>query len=149
MKQLVAFYIRFVVFWLQKFEVHPDPTVSVTHMACAGGGVWMSFSEGSSIRLFHTETLELLQEINISTRSMLLNTGTHSTHCSVLFSSFTIICTACKFKKKKKTKKKKVFFLWMGAFLFKPRFTQILFLNRCTVLMSVPRLLLWHKNTKR
>uniref|UniRef100_A0A3Q1AT68 DH domain-containing protein n=1 Tax=Amphiprion ocellaris TaxID=80972 RepID=A0A3Q1AT68_AMPOC len=36
----------------------------VAHMACAGGGVWMAFSEGSSIRLFHTETLELLQEIN-------------------------------------------------------------------------------------
>lgn len=45
-------------------------------MACAGGGVWMAFSEGSSIRLFHTETLELLQEINISTRSTLQNTGT-------------------------------------------------------------------------
>ncbi|XP_026162721.1 rho guanine nucleotide exchange factor 10-like protein isoform X2 [Mastacembelus armatus] len=59
----------------QKFEVHPDPMVSVTHMVCAGGGVWMAFSEGSSIRLFHTETLELLQEINISSRSMLLNTG--------------------------------------------------------------------------
>lgn len=59
----------------QKFEVHPDPMVSVTHVACAGGGVWMAFSEGSSIRLFHTETLELLQEINISTRSMLQNTG--------------------------------------------------------------------------
>uniref|UniRef100_A0A4W6EFM6 Rho guanine nucleotide exchange factor 10 like n=1 Tax=Lates calcarifer TaxID=8187 RepID=A0A4W6EFM6_LATCA len=52
----------------QKFEVHPDPLVSVAHMAFAGGGVWMAFSEGSSIRLFHTETLELLQEINISTR---------------------------------------------------------------------------------
>ncbi|XP_047203155.1 rho guanine nucleotide exchange factor 10-like protein isoform X4 [Girardinichthys multiradiatus] len=59
----------------QKFEVHPDPMVSVTHVACAGGGVWMAFSEGSSIRLFHTETLELLQEINISTRSMLQSTG--------------------------------------------------------------------------
>ncbi|XP_062271880.1 rho guanine nucleotide exchange factor 10-like protein isoform X2 [Scomber scombrus] len=59
----------------QKFEVHPDPMVSVAHMARAGGGVWMAFSEGSSIRLFHTETLELLQEINISTRSTLLNTG--------------------------------------------------------------------------
>ncbi|XP_058487431.1 rho guanine nucleotide exchange factor 10-like protein isoform X2 [Solea solea] len=59
----------------QKFEVHPDPMVSVAHMACAGGGVWMAFSEGSSIRLFHTETLELLQEINVSTRSTLLNTG--------------------------------------------------------------------------
>ncbi|XP_055016673.1 rho guanine nucleotide exchange factor 10-like protein isoform X1 [Boleophthalmus pectinirostris] len=62
-------------FNLQRFEVHPDPVVSVAHMAQAGGGVWMAFSEGSSIRLFHTETLELLQEINISTRSTLLNTG--------------------------------------------------------------------------
>uniref|UniRef100_A0A3Q1FJN6 Rho guanine nucleotide exchange factor (GEF) 10-like a n=1 Tax=Acanthochromis polyacanthus TaxID=80966 RepID=A0A3Q1FJN6_9TELE len=62
----------------QKFEVHPEPMVSVAHMACAGGGVWMAFSEGSSIRLFHTETLELLQEINVSTRSTLLNTGQKS-----------------------------------------------------------------------
>uniref|UniRef100_A0A3P8TZU7 Rho guanine nucleotide exchange factor 10 like n=1 Tax=Amphiprion percula TaxID=161767 RepID=A0A3P8TZU7_AMPPE len=62
----------------QKFEVHPDPMVSVAHMACAGGGVWMAFSEGSSIRLFHTETLELLQEINVSTRATLLNTGQKS-----------------------------------------------------------------------
>ncbi|XP_028261452.1 rho guanine nucleotide exchange factor 10-like protein isoform X2 [Parambassis ranga] len=62
----------------QKFEVHPDPMVSVAHMARAGGGVWMAFSVGSSIRLFHTETLELLQEINISTRSTLLNTGQKS-----------------------------------------------------------------------
>ncbi|XP_041639947.1 rho guanine nucleotide exchange factor 10-like protein isoform X5 [Cheilinus undulatus] len=62
----------------QKFEVHPDPMISVAHMACAGGGVWMAFSEGSSIRLFHTETLELLQEINISTRSTLLSTGQKS-----------------------------------------------------------------------
>nr|XP_015813895.2 rho guanine nucleotide exchange factor 10-like protein isoform X2 [Nothobranchius furzeri] len=59
----------------QKFEVHPNSAIGVTHMACAGGGVWMAFSEGSSIRLFHTETLELLQEINISTRSILLDTG--------------------------------------------------------------------------
>ncbi|XP_063766927.1 rho guanine nucleotide exchange factor 10-like protein isoform X2 [Eleginops maclovinus] len=62
----------------QTFEVHPDRMISVVHMACAGGGVWMAFSEGSSIRLFHTETLELLQEINISTRSTLLNTGQKS-----------------------------------------------------------------------
>uniref|UniRef100_A0AAV2M798 DH domain-containing protein n=1 Tax=Knipowitschia caucasica TaxID=637954 RepID=A0AAV2M798_KNICA len=62
-------------FNFQKFEVHPEPMVSVAHMAQAGGGVWMAFSEGSSLRLFHTETLELLQEINISMRSTLLNTG--------------------------------------------------------------------------
>ncbi|KAL2104173.1 hypothetical protein ACEWY4_001041 [Coilia grayii] len=51
----------------QSFEAHPDPTISVTHMVRAGGGVWMAFSEGSSLRLFHTETLEHLQEINVST----------------------------------------------------------------------------------
>uniref|UniRef100_A0A668ABA3 Rho guanine nucleotide exchange factor 10 like n=1 Tax=Myripristis murdjan TaxID=586833 RepID=A0A668ABA3_9TELE len=50
----------------QKSAVH---IIYVAHMVRAGGGVWMAFSEGSSIRLFHTETLELLQEINISTRS--------------------------------------------------------------------------------
>uniref|UniRef100_A0A4W4FRL0 DH domain-containing protein n=1 Tax=Electrophorus electricus TaxID=8005 RepID=A0A4W4FRL0_ELEEL len=55
----------------QKFEAHQDPTVSVTHMVRVGGGVWMAFSEGSCIHLFHTETLEHLQEINISTRSSL------------------------------------------------------------------------------
>ncbi|KAM6981307.1 rho guanine nucleotide exchange factor 10-like protein [Aplochiton taeniatus] len=62
----------------QRFEVHPDPMVSVAHMVRAGGGVWMAFSEGSSIRLFHTETLEHLQEINVSTRSTLINSGQKS-----------------------------------------------------------------------
>nr|XP_046198494.1 rho guanine nucleotide exchange factor 10-like protein isoform X2 [Oncorhynchus gorbuscha] len=62
----------------QKFEVHPDPMVTVAHMVRAGGGVWMAFSEGSSIRLFHTETLEHLQEINISTRVSLHNPGQKS-----------------------------------------------------------------------
>ncbi|XP_041953350.1 rho guanine nucleotide exchange factor 10-like protein isoform X2 [Alosa sapidissima] len=52
----------------QSFEAHPEPAVSVTHMVRAGGGVWMAFSQGSSLRLFHTETLEHLQEINVSTR---------------------------------------------------------------------------------
>ncbi|XP_059383739.1 rho guanine nucleotide exchange factor 10-like protein [Carassius carassius] len=59
----------------QSFEVHPNPMVGVTHMVRAGGGVWMAFSEGSSLRLFHTETLEHLQEINISTPSAYLSPG--------------------------------------------------------------------------
>ncbi|TSM04821.1 Rho guanine nucleotide exchange factor 10-like protein [Bagarius yarrelli] len=59
----------------QSFDAHPDPMVSVTHMVQAGGGVWMAFSESSSLRLFHTETLEHLQEINISTRSTYLSPG--------------------------------------------------------------------------
>lgn len=59
----------------QSFDTHPDPMVCVTHMVRAGGGVWMAFSEGSSLRLFHTETLEHLQEINILTRSEYLSPG--------------------------------------------------------------------------
>ncbi|XP_010874041.2 rho guanine nucleotide exchange factor 10-like protein isoform X4 [Esox lucius] len=72
----------------QGFEVHPEPGVSVTHMVLAGGGVWMAFSEGSSIRLFHTETLEHLQEINISTRSTFLNPG----HQGVVRVTSLLIC---------------------------------------------------------
>uniref|UniRef100_A0A287DC14 Rho guanine nucleotide exchange factor 10 like n=1 Tax=Ictidomys tridecemlineatus TaxID=43179 RepID=A0A287DC14_ICTTR len=59
----------------QSFEAHQDPAVSVTHMVKAGSGVWMAFSSGSSIRLFHTETLEHLQEINIATRTTFLLPG--------------------------------------------------------------------------
>ncbi|XP_076848042.1 rho guanine nucleotide exchange factor 10-like protein isoform X2 [Brachyhypopomus gauderio] len=67
--------IKVYDFSTQSFEAHPDPSVSVTHMVRAGGGVWMAFSEGSVLRLFHTETLEHLQEINISTRSAYLSPG--------------------------------------------------------------------------
>lgn len=67
---IIDLFLSFFTFLLsQKFEVHQDPAVSVAHMVRAGGGVWMAFSAGSCIRLFHTETLEHLQEINISTRS--------------------------------------------------------------------------------
>ncbi|XP_050008335.1 rho guanine nucleotide exchange factor 10-like protein [Alexandromys fortis] len=59
----------------QSFEAHQDEAVSVTHMVKAGRGVWMAFSSGSSIRLFHTETLEHLQEINIATRTTFLLPG--------------------------------------------------------------------------
>uniref|UniRef100_A0A8C2B8F6 Rho guanine nucleotide exchange factor (GEF) 10-like b n=1 Tax=Cyprinus carpio TaxID=7962 RepID=A0A8C2B8F6_CYPCA len=60
------------------FSSEKYPMVSVTHMVRAGGGVWMAFSEGSSLRLFHTETLEHLQEINISTPSAYLSPGQKS-----------------------------------------------------------------------
>ncbi|EQB78619.1 rho guanine nucleotide exchange factor 10-like protein isoform 2 [Camelus ferus] len=59
----------------QSFEAHQDEAVSVMHMVKAGSGVWMAFSSGSSIRLFHTETLEHLQEINIATRTTFLLPG--------------------------------------------------------------------------
>lgn len=35
----------------------------------------MAFTKGSSIHLFHTETLQQLQEINISTRTNYLSPG--------------------------------------------------------------------------
>lgn len=44
-------------------------------MVRSGGGVWMAFSHGSSIHLFHTESLELLQEVNISPRIAHLTAG--------------------------------------------------------------------------
>ncbi|NXM34136.1 ARGAL protein, partial [Oxyruncus cristatus] len=59
----------------QTFEAHPEAEASVTHMVKAGSGVWMAFSSGSSIRLFHTETLEHLQEINIATRTTFVLPG--------------------------------------------------------------------------
>lgn len=39
----------------------------VSHMAIAGVGVWIAFTSGSMLRLFHTETLRHLQDINIAT----------------------------------------------------------------------------------
>ncbi|XP_041275662.1 rho guanine nucleotide exchange factor 10-like protein isoform X4 [Onychostruthus taczanowskii] len=57
------------------FEAHPEPAAAVTLMVRAGSGVWMAFAEGSSIRLFHTETQEHLQEINVATRTTLLLPG--------------------------------------------------------------------------
>ncbi|KAG7519828.1 rho guanine nucleotide exchange factor 10 isoform X1 [Solea senegalensis] len=59
----------------QSFEAHSDPGCSVSHMARLGGGVWMAFTKSSSIHLFHIETLEPLQEVNISTRTAHLPPG--------------------------------------------------------------------------
>ncbi|XP_067447266.1 rho guanine nucleotide exchange factor 10-like protein isoform X1 [Thunnus thynnus] len=59
----------------QCFEAHSDPGCRVSHMVHSGGGVWMAFTHGSSIHLFHTETLEQLQEVNIFTRTAHLIPG--------------------------------------------------------------------------
>ncbi|KAK5862953.1 hypothetical protein PBY51_000018 [Eleginops maclovinus] len=59
----------------QSFRAHSDAGRSVSHMTRSGGGVWMAFTQGSSIHLFHTETLEHLQEVNISTRNAHLTSG--------------------------------------------------------------------------
>ncbi|XP_071509254.1 rho guanine nucleotide exchange factor 10-like [Diadema antillarum] len=46
------------------FEAH-DPSIVVRQMVVAGVGVWVSFTACDSIRLFHTETMELLQDISV------------------------------------------------------------------------------------
>ncbi|XP_041062697.1 rho guanine nucleotide exchange factor 10-like protein isoform X3 [Carcharodon carcharias] len=67
--------INISCFTTRCFDAHPDDEVNVTHMMKAGGGVWMAFSAGSSIRLFHTETLEHLQEINVVPRGTFFTPG--------------------------------------------------------------------------
>lgn len=59
----------------QSFEAHSSPGYNVGHMVRWGGGVWMAFSHGSSIHLFHTESLELLQEVNIGPHTAHLAAG--------------------------------------------------------------------------
>ncbi|XP_059838010.1 rho guanine nucleotide exchange factor 10 isoform X7 [Hypanus sabinus] len=50
----------------QQFVAHQEEGMLISHMAVAGVGVWIAFSSGSALRLFHTETLQHLQDINIA-----------------------------------------------------------------------------------
>lgn len=52
----------------------------ISHMAMAGVGIWIAFTSGSTLRLFHTETLKHLQDVNITApvHSMLPGTGRQS-----------------------------------------------------------------------
>ncbi|XP_062295885.1 rho guanine nucleotide exchange factor 10 [Scomber scombrus] len=50
-----------------QLEAHQEEGMVVSHMVVAGVGIWIAFSSGSTLRLFHTETLEHLQDINIAT----------------------------------------------------------------------------------
>uniref|UniRef100_A0A3Q3SB62 Rho guanine nucleotide exchange factor 10-like protein n=1 Tax=Mastacembelus armatus TaxID=205130 RepID=A0A3Q3SB62_9TELE len=74
----------------QSFEAHSDPGFSVSHMVRSGGGVWMAFTQGSSIHLFHTETLEPLQEVNISTRTTHLTPVTPVLSCDMMWIHLTM-----------------------------------------------------------
>ncbi|NXG69204.1 ARHGA factor, partial [Baryphthengus martii] len=49
------------------FEAHQEEGMIISHMAVAGVGTWIAFTSGSMLRLFHTETLKHLQDINIAT----------------------------------------------------------------------------------
>ncbi|XP_057715226.1 rho guanine nucleotide exchange factor 10 isoform X2 [Corythoichthys intestinalis] len=51
----------------RQMEAHQEEGMVVSHMVVAGVGIWIAFSTGSTLRLFHTETLEHLQDINVAT----------------------------------------------------------------------------------
>ncbi|XP_036397828.1 rho guanine nucleotide exchange factor 10 [Megalops cyprinoides] len=51
----------------RQLEAHQEEGMVVSHMVVAGVGIWIAFSSRSTLRLFHTETLEHLQDINIAT----------------------------------------------------------------------------------
>uniref|UniRef100_A0A8C5L286 Rho guanine nucleotide exchange factor 10 n=1 Tax=Jaculus jaculus TaxID=51337 RepID=A0A8C5L286_JACJA len=49
-----------------QLEAHQDEGMVISHMAVAGVGIWIAFTSGSTLRLFHTETLKHLQDVNIA-----------------------------------------------------------------------------------
>lgn len=55
----------------------------VSHMVVAGVGIWISFSTGSTLRLFHTETLDHLQDINIATAVNNILPGIYGTRIKI------------------------------------------------------------------
>ncbi|XP_022085454.1 rho guanine nucleotide exchange factor 10-like isoform X2 [Acanthaster planci] len=48
------------------FEVHQEQNESIQSMVVAGVGVWVAFQTSDIIRLFHTETLQVLQDISLA-----------------------------------------------------------------------------------
>nr|XP_055205685.1 rho guanine nucleotide exchange factor 10 isoform X19 [Gorilla gorilla gorilla] len=50
-----------------QLEAHQEEGMVISHMAVSGVGIWIAFTSGSTLRLFHTETLKHLQDINIAT----------------------------------------------------------------------------------
>ncbi|KAG8444945.1 hypothetical protein GDO86_009923 [Hymenochirus boettgeri] len=50
-----------------QFDAHHEEGMAISHMGVAGVGIWIAFTSGSTLRLFHTETFEHLQDINIAT----------------------------------------------------------------------------------
>uniref|UniRef100_A0A3Q2P7T8 Rho guanine nucleotide exchange factor 10 n=1 Tax=Fundulus heteroclitus TaxID=8078 RepID=A0A3Q2P7T8_FUNHE len=68
----------------RQLEAHQEEGMVVSHMVVAGVGIWIAFSSGSTLRLFHTETLEHLQDINIATTVNNILPGNHRVSVSSL-----------------------------------------------------------------
>nr|XP_057946844.1 rho guanine nucleotide exchange factor 10 isoform X1 [Doryrhamphus excisus] len=67
-----------------QLEAHHEEGMVVSNMVVAGVGIWIAFSSGSTLRLFHTETLEHLQDINIATPVHNTLPGSHRVSVSSL-----------------------------------------------------------------
>ncbi|XP_016047280.1 rho guanine nucleotide exchange factor 10 isoform X3 [Erinaceus europaeus] len=50
-----------------QLEAHQEEGMVVSHMAVSGVGIWIAFTSGSTLRLFHTETLKHLQDVSVAT----------------------------------------------------------------------------------
>ncbi|XP_069091920.1 rho guanine nucleotide exchange factor 10 isoform X3 [Pleurodeles waltl] len=50
----------------RQFDAHHEEGMVISHMVVVGVGIWIAFTSGSALRLFHTETLEHLQDVNIA-----------------------------------------------------------------------------------
>lgn len=68
----------------KQLEAHQEEGMVVSHMVVAGVGIWIAFSSGSTLRLFHTETLEHLQDINVATPVHSILPGNHRVSVSSL-----------------------------------------------------------------
>ncbi|XP_041711312.1 rho guanine nucleotide exchange factor 10 isoform X2 [Coregonus clupeaformis] len=68
----------------RQLEAHQEEGMVVSHMVVAGVGIWIAFSSGSTLRLFHTETLDHLQDINIATPVHNILAGNHRVSVSSL-----------------------------------------------------------------
>ncbi|CAF4476695.1 unnamed protein product, partial [Rotaria magnacalcarata] len=49
----------------KQVEVHPRPEHSVQHMTCSGDGVWLSIRLSSSLKLYHAQSYQHLQDVDI------------------------------------------------------------------------------------
>jgi len=55
----------YFLFLKTTLEAHPRKESQVRQMACCGDGVWVSIRLDSTLRLYHAETYEHLQDVDI------------------------------------------------------------------------------------
>lgn len=53
-------------FRVSNFEAHQDARQNVRQLVISGIGVWVAFTASDTIRLFHVETLQVLQDISVA-----------------------------------------------------------------------------------